>query len=147
RYLLDTSAVIYRQHGHTLQKAAVAEASASGTVEVPVFVRMEYLRGVVLNLIEMWCLIKESVTVEDALIDWAQLVRQERKLKVVLLTVSRWLLAQEDWASKDRSLERLGNFILHLIWSFDETFPRPQTDPLACVLGQLTIEKADYEDM
>jgi predicted nucleic acid-binding protein len=96
RYLLDTSAVIYRLHGHTLQKAAVEEATADGTVELPVFVRMEYLRGVVSNLINMHMLIKESITVEDALIDWSQQVRQERKLKVVLLTVSQWLSAQDD---------------------------------------------------
>jgi hypothetical protein len=146
RYLLDTSAVIYQQHGHTLQRAAVEQATAGGTVEVPIFVRMEYLRGLIVNLIEMHSLIKESVTVEDALIDWSQQVRQERKLKVVLLTVSRWLVAQDDWPSKDRSLQRLGDFIVRLIWSFDEAYPRPAADPLACVLGRVTIEKRDYED-
>jgi predicted nucleic acid-binding protein len=146
RCLLDTSAVIYRLHGHTLQRTAVAEATAGGTIEVPVFVRMEYLRGIVCNLIEMHSLIKESVTVEDALIDWSQQIHQERKLKVVLLTVSRWLAAQDDWLSKDKSLERLGNFIIRLIWSFDDAFPRPATDPLACVLGRVTIDKQAYED-
>jgi predicted nucleic acid-binding protein len=146
RYLLDTSAVIYRLHGHTLQQAAVTEATYGGTVEVPIFVRMEYLRGVVYNLIDMHSLIKESVTVEDALIDWSQQVCQERKLKVVLLTVSRWLTTQDDWPNKDRSLDRLGNFILRLIWSFDDAFPPPPADPLACVLGRVTIERQDYED-
>jgi predicted nucleic acid-binding protein len=76
--LLDTSAVIYQLHGHTLQRAAVADVTVGGTIEVPVFVRMEYLRGVIVNLIEMFTLIKESVTVEDALIDWSQQIRQER---------------------------------------------------------------------
>jgi predicted nucleic acid-binding protein len=146
RYLLDTSAVIYRLHGHALQKAAVEEATAGGKVEVPVFVRMEYLRGVVYNLIDMHSLIKESVTVEDALIDWSQQVGQERKLKVVLLTVSRWLSSHDNWASKDLSLERLGNLILHLIWSFDDTLPQPPADPLACVLGRVSIDRQDYAD-
>jgi hypothetical protein len=49
---------------------------------------VEYLRGVVVNLIEMWCLIRESITVEDAFIDWSQKMRQERKLKVILMTSS-----------------------------------------------------------
>ena len=146
RYLLDTSAVIYRLHGHTLQRCAVEETVAGGTVEVPAFVRMEYLRGVIINLIDLHNLIKESVTVEDALIDWAQLVRQERKLKVVLLTASRWLESQDGWPNKDRSLERLGNFIFRLIWSFDEAFSQPPTDPLACVLGRVSIDRQDYED-
>ncbi len=146
RYLLDTSAVIYQQHGHTLQRAAVEAGVAGGLVEVPIFVRMEYLRGIIVNLIEMHSLIKESVSVEDALIDWAQQIRQERKLKVVLLTVSRWLVTQDDWSSKDRSLQRLGDLIFRLIWAFDETYPRPATDPLACVLGRVTISRQEYED-
>ncbi len=112
----------------------------------PVFVRMEYLRGVVVNLIDLHSLIKESVTVEDALIDWTQLVRQERRLKVVLLTISRWLSIQDDWVSKDRSLDRLGNFILNLIWSFDEAFASPAADPLACVLGRVSIDKQESAD-
>src|SRR4051812_31584812 len=122
RYLLDTSAVVYHRHGHTLQRAAVAEATKGGTIEVPVFVRMEYLRGVVINLIELHCLIRESVSVEDALIDWAQQIRQERKLKVVLLTISRWLIAQEEWASKDLCMDRLGELLFRLVWSFEETY-------------------------
>ena len=146
RFLLDTSAVIYQLHGPTLQKAAVAEATAGGMVEVPVFVRMEYLRGVVYNLIEMHKLVQESVTVEDALIDWSQQVRQERKLKVVLLTVSRWLTTQNDWVSKDRSLERLGHLVLNLIWSLETAFGPPPPDPLACVLGRVTVERQDYAD-
>jgi predicted nucleic acid-binding protein len=52
RLLLDTSAVVHLLHGHTLQRAAVREAVAGGQVLVPVFVRMEYLRGVVVNLID-----------------------------------------------------------------------------------------------
>jgi len=91
RYLLDTSAVIYQLHGHGLQQAAVREAVAGAEELVPAFVRMEYLRGVILNLIEMWCLIRESVAVQDAFIDWSQKMRQERKLKVILMTVPHWL--------------------------------------------------------
>jgi predicted nucleic acid-binding protein len=146
RFLLDTSAVIYRLHGHTLQKSVVEEATVGGTVEVPVFVRMEYLRGVVYNLIDMHSLIKESVSVEDALIDWSQQIRQERRLKVVLLTVSRWLTAHDDWAGKERSLERLGNLIFNLVWSFDAAFGPPPADPLACQLGRVTIERQNYAD-
>jgi hypothetical protein len=120
RLLLDTSAVVHQLHGHTLQQAAAREALGSAEVLVPVFVRMEYLRGVVLNLIEMWCLIRESVTVQDAFIDWSQKMRQERKLKVILMTVPHWLGGQEDWQSKDLTLRRLGDLILRMIRDFDE---------------------------
>jgi hypothetical protein len=146
RLLLDTSAVVHQRHGHTLQQAAVREAIAGREVLVPVFVRMEYLRGVILNLIEMWCLIRESVTVQDAFIDWSQKMRQERKLKVILMTVPRWLGGHEDWQSKDVTLRRLGDLILRMVRDFDEAYPRPPDDPLACVLGQLGIPWRDYED-
>src|SRR6516165_6251359 len=87
RLLLDTSAVVHQLHGHTLQQDAAHTAVTDGDLLVPIFVRMEYLRGVILNLIEMWCLIRESLTVEDAFIDWSQKMKQERKLKVILMTV------------------------------------------------------------
>src|SRR5271168_1811398 len=144
--LLDTSAVVHQLHGHTLQQAAVRAAVAGAEGLVPVFVRMEYLRGVVLNLIEMWCLIRESVTVQDAFIDWSQKMRQERKLKVILMTVPHWLGGHEDWRSKDLTLRRLGDLILRMIRDFDESYPHPPTDPLACVLGRLDIPRQGYDD-
>ncbi len=146
RFSLDTSAVVYQLHGHTLQQFAVREAVAGGQVLAPVFVRMEYLRGVILNLIEMWCLIRESVTVEDAFIDWSQKIHQERKLKIILLTVPHWLAGHEDCRSKDVTLRRLGDLVLRMIWEFDEAFPTPPEDPLACVLGQCDIPRQGYDD-
>ena len=120
RLLLDTSAVVHQLHGHTLQRAAVRGAVASAEVLVPVFVRMEYMRGVILNLVEMWCLIRESVTVEDAFLDWSQKIRQERKLKVILMTVPHWLGGHDDWQSKHLTLRRLGELILRMIRDLDE---------------------------
>jgi hypothetical protein len=144
--VLDTSAVIYRLHGHTLQQTVIRKAIGEGQILVPVFVRMEYLRGVILNLIEMWCLIRESVTVEDAFVDWSQKIRQERKLKVVLMTVPQWLGAQEDCRSKEVTLRRLGDLVLRLLRDFDETFPSLPDDPLACVLGRIDIPRQSYDD-
>lgn len=146
RVVLDTSAVVHLLHGHTLQRAAVREALAGCEVQVPVFVRMEYLRGVVLNLIEMWCLIRESVTLADAFIDWSQKVKQERKLKVILMTVPQWLASQDEAQSRELTLRRLGELILGMIRDFDETFPLPDNDPLACELGRVTVSVQPYDD-
>jgi hypothetical protein len=146
RLLLDTSAVVYRLHGHTLQKAALRDAVTGGQVLVPVFVRMEYLRGVVVNLIEMWCLVRESVTVEDAFIDWSQKIRQERKLKAILMSVPRWLGGQEDSRSRDLTLRRLGELVLGMIRDFDQTFPPPPDDPTSCQLGRPTVPANGYDD-
>jgi hypothetical protein len=113
---------------------------------VPVFVRMEYLRGVILNLIEMWALIRESITVQDAFIDWSQKFKQERKLKVILMTVPHWLASQEDAQSKNLTLRRLGDLVLGMIRDFDEAFPSSSADPLACVLGRLNVPRQGYDD-
>ncbi len=122
------------------------DAITGAEVLVPVFVRMEYLRGVILNLIEMWGLIRESVTVNDAFIDWSQKMRQERKLKVILMTVPHWLGGHEDWQSKDSTLRRLGDLILRMIWDLDEAYPLLPNDPLACVLGRIDIPRQNYDD-
>jgi hypothetical protein len=144
--LLDTSAVVHQLHGHSFQQAAVHEAVAGAEALAPAFVRMEYLRGVILNMIEMWCLIRESVTVQDAFIDWSQKMRQERKLKVILMTVPHWLGGHEDWPSKGVTLRRLGDLILRMIRDFDEAYPHLPDDPLACVLGRLDISRQGYDD-
>jgi hypothetical protein len=107
---------------------------------------MEYLRGIVMNLIEMWCLIRESVTVQDAFVDWSQKIRQERKLKVILMTVPHWLGGQEDWRLKDLTLRRLGDLILRMVCDFDEKYSHRPGDPLACVLGRLDIARQGYDD-
>jgi hypothetical protein len=146
RRLLDTSVIVHHLHGHTLQQQAVQEAVAEGEVLVPVFVRMEYLRGVILNLIEMWCLIRESDTVADAFIDWSQKMKQERKLKVILMTVPGWLGNQEGSGSKNLTLRRLGDLVVGMIPDFDEEFPASHDDPLACVLGRLNIPRQAYDD-
>lgn len=72
RIFLETSGVIYLLHGERRMKAAVHNATSDGRIEVSNFIRMEYLRGVIQNLIEFYFLIKESETVADALIDWSQ---------------------------------------------------------------------------
>jgi hypothetical protein len=122
RVFLETSGVIYHRHGHTLMQEAVEQAIGDGRVEVSIFIRMEYLRGVVLNLIELYFLIKESDSVSDALIDWSQKVKQERKLKIALMTISQWLVEQEDSRSREKSMRRLGNQIVRLVYEFDSTF-------------------------
>jgi hypothetical protein len=146
RFLLDTSAVVHQLHGHTLQQGAVREAVSHGEVQVPIFIRMEYLRAVILNLIEMWGLIRESVTVRDAFIDWSQKMRQERKLKVILMTVPQWLGGHEEWQAREVTLRRLGDLIFRMIRDFDEAYSRPRDDPLACVLGRVDLPSQGYED-
>ena len=144
RIFLETSGVIYHRHGHSLMQAAVQQAIGNGLVEVSNFIRMEYLRGVVLNLIDLYFLIELSDSVNDALIDWSQKVMQERKLKVVLMTISKWIVEQEDFQSKDKSMRRLGDLIVRLVYEFDEQFQGRCKDRLQCRLGRVRFPRHTF---
>jgi hypothetical protein len=148
RLFLETSGVIYHRHGHSLMQKAVEEATKDGWVQVSRFIRMEYVRGVVLNLIDLYFLIKESDSVSDALIDWSQKVNQERKLKIVLMTMNQWLLGHEDWQDSNKSLNRLGDLIVRLVYEFDEHFKDRAPDRLSCSLGRIGFPRRTFhEDM
>jgi hypothetical protein len=148
RIFLDTSGVIYHRHGHSLMQSAVREAIGEGLVEVSNFIRMEYMRGVILNLVELYFLIKESESVSDALIDWSQKVNQERKLKIVLMTMNQWLVDHEDWQDKLKSQRRLGDLIVRLAYDFDDVFRGRAKDQLQCRLGRIRFPRRIFaEDM
>ncbi len=146
RLFVETSGVIYRRHGHSLQQSAVDEAVANGSPQVSLFIRMEYLRGFILNLIELYCLIKESSSVDDAMIDWAQKVKQERKLKVFLLTMTSWLCGQPDWRDSQKSLRRLGELTIRLVRECDEEFPSRIEDRTACRLGKIGFPNVPFQE-
>jgi hypothetical protein len=146
RIFLETSGVLYERHGHTLMRAAVTNASSDGRVEVSNFIRMEYLRGVILNLIELYFLIKDEDSVSNALITWSQKVHQERKLKVVLMTISQWLTDQEDWRAKGKSMRRLGDEIVRLVYTFDEVYRARTRDDLRCELGKVLFPQRVFNE-
>jgi len=146
RVFLETSGIIFLRHGHSLMKAAVREAMGDGWVQTSFFIRMEYLRGVILNLIEFYYLLKESDSVSDALIDWSQKVNQERKLKIVLMTISKWLVGHEDWQSREKSMRRLGDLIVRLVYEFDDTFKDLAKDRLKCRLGRVRFPHCTFHE-
>ncbi len=148
RFFLDTSAVFYHRHGHSLMQGAVQQAVGNGLLEVSNFIRMEYLRGVVINLIDLYFLIKESDSVSDALIDWFQKVNQERKLKIVGMTMRGWLLGHTDWQDKGKSMRRLGDEAVRLVFEFDRIFSGRSLDRLECQLGGVQFPRRAFsEDM
>ena len=76
-------------------------------------------------------------------IDWSQKVAQERKLKIVLMTIAAWITNQEEWQAKETSLRRLGDYIVRQVYTFDETFSRRSRDPMRCQLGRFLFPKTD----
>lgn len=147
RILLETTGVIYELHGHSLMRAAVENATSDGRIEVSNFIRMEYLRGVILNLIELYFLIQHSDSVTDALIDWSQKVNQQRKLKIVLTTIHTWFVDQEDWQAREKSLRRLGDQIVRFAYAFDDVFARRARDHLSCELGRVFFSRRTFSEV
>ncbi len=144
RFSLDTSGVYYILHGHTLMKQVVAEAVGDGFLQVSKFVCMEYLRGMIVAQIELYSLIKESLSVDDALIDWSQGFSQRDK-KFVLLTISRWITGQDDWQNKATTLRRLGTEIVRMVEDFDQAFG-DQPNKLQCQLGPLVFPRRTFDE-
>lgn len=146
KVFLETSAVIYEQHGHSLMGAAVREAVGDAVVEVSNFIRMEYVRGVVINLIDLYFLIKREESVTDALITWSQKVNQERKLKIVLMTITRWLSTLTEANDAETTMRRLGEFIVQLVRTFDFVYKGRAKDHLRCELGKVKMAVRPFSE-
>jgi hypothetical protein len=102
----------------------------------------------VLNLIELYFLIRESASVTDALTDWSQRVSQERKLKVVLMTIPQWIADHDDARNQEKSLRRLGDLIVRLVSEFDDRYRPRAKDRLRCRLGKVRFPPRMFsEDM
>jgi hypothetical protein len=140
---MDTSA-IYSLHGHSLTKRAVAETLGNGNREVSKFIRMEYIRSLVIPMIELYFLIKESESVRDALIEWSQAF-SPRRLKIVLVTITEWIASEEGSQNKATTLRRLGRELVSRMRDFDHTFPI-QHDPLSCELGSLSFPRQLFHE-
>ena len=145
RIFLETSGVIYELHGERRMRAAVLQATRDGRIEVSNFIRMEYLRLVILNLIDFYFLIKESESLADALIEWSQKF-QIRKVKIVMMSACNWLVDQEDSQAKEKSLRRLGEGIVRLVYRFDELLSRRAKGHLKCELGKVYFPRRPFDE-
>jgi hypothetical protein len=146
KVFLETSAVIYEQHGHSLMAAAVRTAVGDAVVEVSNFIRMEYVRGVVINLIDLYFLIKREESVSDALITWSQKVNQERKLKIVLMTIAKWFNGLDEAKDSATTMRRLGEFIVQLVRTFDSAYKGRSKDHLRCELGKVKLPARPFSE-
>ena len=107
-----------------------------GTLRSPISSAWSICGGSLLNLIEFYFLLKDSESVADACIAWSQKVKQERKLKVVLMTIHRWMVDQEGWQVKERSLRRLGDEIVRMVYTFDDRSGAERQTILAASWGE-----------
>jgi hypothetical protein len=67
-------------------------------------------------------------------------------LKIVLMTIDLWLVSQEDWQAKEKSLRRLGDQIVRFVCAFDEVFARRAKDHLRCELGRVFFPRRTFRE-
>ena len=68
RIVVDTSGAYYKLLGSKEMKEAFDSAVGDSKFYISTLIRMEWLRGVVLTLIDAYSVVKESDSVADALI-------------------------------------------------------------------------------
>ncbi len=120
---IETSAAIWLLHGHSLQKQAVAKAIHNKNPWSSWFVRREYVSSFIIGLIELYFVIRDEETLDDALIRFSEQAGfRPRKLQLAFRTIHLWLTSQDDFQAKGKTLRRLGNRIVSMLWLFDETF-------------------------
>jgi hypothetical protein len=99
-----------------------------------------------LNLIDLYFLIELEEDVRNALITWSQKVGQERKLKIVLMTLPNWLCEQDGWQNVRKSLRRLGEAIVSFVKVFDSVYQVRIKDQLRCELGSVTFPEQPFDE-
>lgn len=63
-----------------------------------------------------------------------------------MMSVSNWLVDQEDHEAKEKSLRRLGDEIVRLVYAFDELLNRRSRDPLKCELGRVDFPRVPFDE-
>jgi predicted nucleic acid-binding protein len=147
-YFLDTSAVYDFLHGDSRQQAQVRDLLVDGvTGYLPSFVRMEYLRSRIMTLIDLYFVIQAEETVSHGIREYAQAVAyQPRRILVVLDYVRGWLLGFEDANDKIKTLRRLGDNIVGMVFDIDDAFERLKGDGLACELGRVAMARESFNE-
>ena len=147
-YFLDTSAVYDFLHGDSRQQAQVRELLVDGvTSYLSSFVRMEYLRSRVMTLIDLYFVLKDEETVPDGIRAYTQTVAyQNRRIAIVLDFVINWLLDFSDANDKIKTLRRLGDAIVRMVFDIDDIFEPLRADGLACELGRVAMRRESFNE-
>ena len=111
------------------------------------FVRMEYLRSRVMTLIDLYFVLKDEETVPDGIRAYTQTVAyQNRRIAIVLDFVINWLLDFSDANDKIKTLRRLGDAIVRMVFDIDDIFEPLRADGLACELGRVAMRRESFNE-
>jgi hypothetical protein len=143
----DTTIIYYELLGHDLQKLAIAEYRKGSELVISNFVRGEFIRGFISSLIEVYFCIKDEKSLHDGFAAYcATSSHQPRKIINHVISLSGWLMRQEDQGDLSTSLRRLGEYIKRMIIELDYTFPKRCRDKLCCDFGVMSMPSESFSE-
>jgi hypothetical protein len=146
RYCVDTTVVYYLLHGPRRQQEAVRACRGQGDLVVTGFVRGEYLRGFIAGLIDLYFTIRAEADVKNGIHLFCATQRHPRRIQNAFISIGGFLTGHEDWEDVERTLYRLGEYILHCVQSFDREFSHRLHDPVRCEFGFLDFPEETFRE-
>jgi hypothetical protein len=146
RYCIDTTVVYYLLHGPRRQQEAVRACRGQGDLVVTGFVRGEYIRGFIAGLIDLYFTIRAEADVKNGIHLFCAAQRQPRRIQNAFISIGGFLTGHDDWEDVERTLYRLGEYILHCVRSFDREFPFRLQDPIRCEFGFLDFPAETFRE-
>lgn len=150
----DTSVVIPLLTGRPAFKQYLSSNMSRGHYYVSTYVRMEYLRATIINLVNFYAAadMEHRTTISDTLAVWREKF-EPRQLKVgmmignFLLNVSKSNgLDIELPQDKNQILNALIDYIARLVDMYDETFTDVGQNPTGCARGRIELH-LDYSNI
>jgi hypothetical protein len=140
--------VYYLLHGPRRQREAARAFRGKGELVVTGFVRGEYVRGFVAGLIDLYFTIRAEADVRNGIHLFCAAQRQPRRIHNAFISIGGFLTGHDDWEDVEKTLYRLGEYILHCVRAFDREFPHRLPDPIRCEFGPLDFPAETFrEDM
>lgn len=142
RYCLDTSALRYLCIYGDQVRLYVEGQLAGGSTELSQFVMMEYYRGVIIHLIDIYFVIKNAPTPQSAF-DYLSNEFKVGKLRLIVQGALSFLCGFEGSNSKAATLARLGNYIFEL----GQKPSHPECrNRIGCTLGSLAFPSGVFRE-
>lgn len=149
KVVLDTSAIYYHLFGSEEMKEAYQLAIDGRRPHISTFVKMEWTRGIVITLIDVYSCIKQADSVANALIDInnSSIGFKPRKLKLILSLMTQFLSRDEDWnQGREKTLRKLGELIVRLCRAFETIFKHRTQNQPRCKLGNVAIPNETFTE-
>jgi len=144
QWFLETSVIRNLLFGHSLFKREIERAICANPCDTSFFVFMEFKRGVIQTLIELYYVVAEEESPADAFHYFSQSFRI-RETKTVLSAIGALLLQRDLENNKQKVLVTLERLIRESLIRFNGLIRKFINDKSKCPLAKASIENS-YEE-